>query len=58
MSNGAVRERVSTPPRWRKWLRSEADGSAPHNGSRLEGRAFSPCITLAKATAAEWSCRM
>ena len=28
MSNGALRERVSTPPRWRKWLRSEADGSA------------------------------
>jgi lipopolysaccharide export system ATP-binding protein len=27
MTHGAVRERVSTPSRWRKWLRSEADGS-------------------------------
>ena len=28
MSNGAVRERASAPPRWRKWLRSEAKESA------------------------------
>jgi lipopolysaccharide export system ATP-binding protein len=28
MSNGAVRERVIAPPRWRKWLRSESKASA------------------------------
>ena len=29
MSDDAVRERVSAPPRWRKWLRSDSNGSAP-----------------------------
>ena len=29
MSDDAVRERASAPPRWRKWLRSESNGSAP-----------------------------
>ena len=28
MSDGAVRDRVSAPPRWRKWLRGESNGSA------------------------------
>ena len=28
MSDDSVRERVSAPPRWRKWLRSEESGSA------------------------------
>jgi lipopolysaccharide export system ATP-binding protein len=27
VSDNVVRERVSTPPRWRKWLRSESKGS-------------------------------
>ena len=26
-----MRERVSAPPRWRKWLRSESNGSAPES---------------------------
>jgi lipopolysaccharide export system ATP-binding protein len=26
-----VRERVSAPPRWRRWLRSESNGSAPES---------------------------
>jgi lipopolysaccharide export system ATP-binding protein len=29
MSDDAVRERASAPPRWRKWLRSESNESAP-----------------------------
>jgi lipopolysaccharide export system ATP-binding protein len=28
VNEGAVRERVSASPRWRKWLRGESDGSA------------------------------
>jgi lipopolysaccharide export system ATP-binding protein len=31
VSEDAVRERVSAPPRWRKWLRSESNGSAPES---------------------------
>jgi len=33
MSNGALRERTGTAPRWRKWLRSEADKAAPKPAS-------------------------
>ena len=31
MSDESVRERVSAPPRWRRWLRSESNGSAPES---------------------------
>jgi lipopolysaccharide export system ATP-binding protein len=31
VSDESVRERVSAPPRWRRWLRSESNGSAPES---------------------------
>ncbi len=38
MSDGAVRERISAPPRWRKWLRSQSNGSAPESWVPLGGQ--------------------
>ena len=38
MSDDAVRERASAPPRWRKWLRSESNGSAPEPLVALSGQ--------------------
>jgi lipopolysaccharide export system ATP-binding protein len=37
VSDEAVRERVSTAPRWRKWLRSEGKGSPPESRSSPAG---------------------
>src|ERR1700759_2924515 len=38
MSNGALRERIGTAPRWRKWLRSEADERALASPSASGGQ--------------------
>ena len=38
MSDHSVRERVSAPPRWRKWLRSESNGSAPESWVASSGQ--------------------
>jgi lipopolysaccharide export system ATP-binding protein len=33
VSDDALRERVNAPPRWRRWLRSESDRSAPESAA-------------------------
>jgi lipopolysaccharide export system ATP-binding protein len=38
VSDHSVRERVSAPPRWRKWLRSESNGSAPESWVASSGQ--------------------
>jgi lipopolysaccharide export system ATP-binding protein len=37
VSDDAVRERVNTPPRWRKWLRSEGAAPLPESKSLADG---------------------
>ena len=38
MSDDALRERVNAPSRWRKWLRSESNRSAPESGAPPGGQ--------------------
>jgi lipopolysaccharide export system ATP-binding protein len=49
VSDDAVRERVSTPPRWRKWLRSESKGSPVESASPPAGHGVLAVHHLGKA---------
>jgi lipopolysaccharide export system ATP-binding protein len=48
VSEGALRERISAPPRWRKWLRSESGRSAPESWVEAGGQGVLAVHSLGK----------
>ncbi len=57
MSDDALRERVSAPPRWRKWLGGQSDGSLSQSASSPDGHGVLAVHHLGvRAIAAERLC--